>query len=140
MRRAGVGVERDPSGVWTIAPDHLERVAAHETAMLRDRPVAVEALSAQPHERLVDADVRLVIDAKGERVWLDRVLLTHLGQSGFAMILALAKRGGDLVPSRDVEKAMSPKRPSEGAAKAAAKKIPAWVRALRSRWEARARR
>ena len=66
MRRAGAGVARDPTGVWTIAPDHLERVAAHETAMLRDRPVAVETLSALPLDRLVDADAA---------TWLDRELI-----------------------------------------------------------------
>lgn len=63
LRRAGAGVTRDPSGVWTIAPDHLERVAAHETVMLRDRPVAVETLSTLPLDKLVDADAA---------TWLDR--------------------------------------------------------------------
>lgn len=63
LRRAGAGVTRDPSGIWTIAPDHLERVAAHETAMLRDRPVDVETLSTMPLDRLVDADAA---------TWLDR--------------------------------------------------------------------
>lgn len=29
MRRAGGGVERAANGSWTIAPDHLERVAAY---------------------------------------------------------------------------------------------------------------
>ena len=66
MRRSGAGVARDPSGIWTIAPDHLERVAAHETVMLRDRPVAVETLSALPLEKLVDADAA---------TWLDRELI-----------------------------------------------------------------
>lgn len=63
LRRAGAGVTRDPSGIWTIAPDHLERVAAYETVMLRDRPVAVETLSALPLDKLVDADAA---------TWLDR--------------------------------------------------------------------
>jgi len=63
LRRSGAGVAREPSGVWTIAPDHLERVAAHETKMLRDRPVAVETLSALPLDQLVDADAA---------TWLDR--------------------------------------------------------------------
>ena len=120
-----------------VARDHVEiEIDVHEqlgakSVAPRLAEIATElgVLDEIDPWRLVDADVRLVIDAKSERVWLDRVLLTHLGQSGFAMILALAKRGGDLVPSRDVEKAMSPKRPSEGAAKAAAKKIPGWVRA-----------
>lgn len=63
LRRARVGVERDPSGVWTIAPDHLDRVAAHEAAMLRDRPVTVEILSASSLDKLVDAEAA---------TWLDR--------------------------------------------------------------------
>ena len=63
LRRASVGVARDPAGTWTIAPDHLDRVAAHEKAMLRDRPVAIELLSVLPLEKLVDADAA---------TWLDR--------------------------------------------------------------------
>ena len=78
MRRSGAGVARDPSGIWTIASDHLERVAAHETVMLRDRPVAVETLSALPLEKLVDA---------GAATWLDRELIvgapTPLRDAGF---------------------------------------------------------
>ncbi len=63
LKRAGVGVARDPTGVWSVASDHLPRVAVHETAQLRDRPVAVELLSAQPLETLVDVDAA---------TWLDR--------------------------------------------------------------------
>jgi type IV secretory pathway VirD2 relaxase len=63
LRRARAGVERDPSGAWTIAPDHLDRVAAHEVAMLRDRPVGVEILSSAPLGKLVDAEAA---------TWLDR--------------------------------------------------------------------
>ncbi|OYY90818.1 MAG: conjugal transfer protein TraI [Sphingomonas sp. 28-66-16] len=63
LRRAGVGVVRDPTGVWAIAPDHLDRVAAHEQAQLRDRPVSVDLLSAQPLDRLVGAEAA---------TWLDR--------------------------------------------------------------------
>lgn len=63
LKRAGVGVARDPAGVWSVASDHLARVAAHETAQLRDRPVAVELLSARPLETLVDLDAA---------TWLDR--------------------------------------------------------------------
>lgn len=63
LKRAGVGVARDPTGVWSVASDHLARVAVHETAQLRDRPVAVELLSARPLETLVDLDAA---------IWLDR--------------------------------------------------------------------
>jgi type IV secretory pathway VirD2 relaxase len=63
LRRARVGVERDPTGVWTIAPDHLERVAGHERATLRDRPVVVEILSTVPLGKLADVEAA---------TWLDR--------------------------------------------------------------------
>lgn len=66
MRRAGGGVERDVTGVWTIAHDHLEQVKAFESSKLRDRPVAVETLSALPLEKLVGADAA---------TWLDRELV-----------------------------------------------------------------
>ncbi len=48
MRRAGSGVERAADGSWTIAPDHLERVAAYEAKSSKDRPVIVKTLSSLP--------------------------------------------------------------------------------------------
>ena len=66
LRRGGVGVERDASARWTIAPDHLDRVLAYEQARLRERPVGVTLLSAQRLEQLVSAD---------GATWLDRELL-----------------------------------------------------------------
>ncbi|KEQ53278.1 relaxase/mobilization nuclease RlxS [Sphingobium chlorophenolicum] len=66
MRRTAGIVEREPSGRWIIAPDHLERVAAYEAARLRDRPVAITTLSAQPLDRLVEADAA---------TWIDRELM-----------------------------------------------------------------
>jgi type IV secretory pathway VirD2 relaxase len=67
MRRTGGIVEREPSGRWIIAPDHLERVTACEAARLRGRPVAITTLSGQPIERLVDADAA---------TWIDRELVS----------------------------------------------------------------
>ena len=67
MRRISGIVEREASGRWIIAPDHLTRVAAHETARLRDRPVAITMLSTQPLDRLVDADAA---------TWIDRELVS----------------------------------------------------------------
>ncbi|MDR6846952.1 relaxase/mobilization nuclease RlxS [Sphingomonas sp. BE137] len=67
MRRISAIVEREPSGRWIIAPDHLTRVAAHEAARLQDRPVAITMLSAQPLDRLVDADAA---------TWIDRELVS----------------------------------------------------------------
>lgn len=70
MRRVSAVVEREPSGHWIIAADHLDRVAAHETAKLRDRPVAITTLSAQPLDKLVDADAA---------TWIDRELVSGAG-------------------------------------------------------------
>ncbi|MEV5023075.1 relaxase/mobilization nuclease and DUF3363 domain-containing protein [Sphingobium sp. LMA1-1-1.1] len=67
MRRTAGIVEREPSGRWIIAPDHLERVAAYEAARLRDRPVVITTLSAQPLDRLVEADAA---------TWIDRELVS----------------------------------------------------------------
>ena len=48
MRRVGSGVERAADGSWTIAPDHLERVAAYEAKLTKERPVIVKTLSSIP--------------------------------------------------------------------------------------------
>jgi type IV secretory pathway VirD2 relaxase len=48
MRRAGNGVDRAADGSWTIAPDHLERVAAYEAKLSKERPVIVKTLSSLP--------------------------------------------------------------------------------------------
>jgi type IV secretory pathway VirD2 relaxase len=62
MRRAGAA-ERLPDGSWAIADDHVERAAAYEARQLRDRPVAIEMLSAVPLDRLPAAEAA---------TWLDR--------------------------------------------------------------------
>ena len=67
MRRISGIVEREPSGRWVIAPDHLDRVAAHEESRLRDRPVAITMLSAQPLDKLIDTDAA---------TWIDRELVS----------------------------------------------------------------
>ncbi|MGN8001163.1 relaxase/mobilization nuclease RlxS [Sphingomonas sp. 22176] len=67
MRRVSGIVEREPSGRWIIAPDHLDRVAAYEAVRLRDRPVAITILSVQPLDRLVDAEAA---------TWIDRELVS----------------------------------------------------------------
>ncbi|MES2450711.1 MAG: relaxase/mobilization nuclease RlxS [Pseudomonadota bacterium] len=67
MRRISGMVEREPSGRWIVAPDHLDRVTAHETAKLRDRPVAITMLSPQPLDRLIDAEAA---------TWIDRELVS----------------------------------------------------------------
>jgi type IV secretory pathway VirD2 relaxase len=67
MRRLSGIVEREPSGRWIIAPDHLERVAAYEAERLQDRPVAITMLSAQSLDRLVDTEAA---------TWIDRELVS----------------------------------------------------------------
>jgi type IV secretory pathway VirD2 relaxase len=78
MRRGGGGVIREPSGAWTITPDHLDRVQSWQTDRLRDRPVGVVILSALPLDRLHDADAA---------TWLDReavaVAPVPLREAGF---------------------------------------------------------
>jgi len=66
MRRITRNVEREPDGTWIIAPDHLDRAAAHEAARAKACPVSVEMLSSHPLENLVDADAA---------TWLDKELI-----------------------------------------------------------------
>ena len=63
--RRPLGLERDAAGVWRVGADHLERVARHEARAGRDRPVAVEVLSAVPPAAL---------PAHDGATWLDAVL------------------------------------------------------------------
>jgi type IV secretory pathway VirD2 relaxase len=69
MRRLTSKIEREPDGTWVIAPDHLTRAAAYEAARLKDRPVAIDTLSAQPLDKLVGAEAA---------TWLDRELVAAL--------------------------------------------------------------
>ena len=87
MRRRSGAVERLSDGSWTIAPDHLDRAAAHEAARARESPVRVETLSAEPLERLAGADAA---------TWLDRELVTSspapLREAGFGQAVREAQR------------------------------------------------
>ena len=67
MRRTAGIVERESSGRWIIADDHLGRVAKYENDRLRDRPVTITMLSARPLDRLVDAEAA---------TWIDRDLVS----------------------------------------------------------------
>lgn len=58
--------EREPDGTWVIPPNHLDKVKTFEARQLRDRPVSVETLSAEPLDKLVDADAA---------TWLDKELV-----------------------------------------------------------------
>jgi type IV secretory pathway VirD2 relaxase len=68
LRRAGMGVEREPDGTWMIAPDHLERATAYERTQARLAPVTIETLSTLPLERQVGSD---------GATWLDRELVSE---------------------------------------------------------------
>ena len=65
IRRATGSVEREPSGTWIIAPDHLARVEAYERQRSRQAPVVVEPLTSRPLDQLVRHD---------GVTWLDRTL------------------------------------------------------------------
>jgi len=65
IRRATGGVERDITGEWRIAPDHIDRAARYEAQRAAERPVTIETLSPLPLQQQV------AIDAP---TWLDRQL------------------------------------------------------------------
>jgi type IV secretory pathway VirD2 relaxase len=65
LRRGGAGVERLADESWVIAPDHIERVQAHEQRRADRQPVVVDTLASQPLERLARHD---------GVTWLDREL------------------------------------------------------------------
>jgi type IV secretory pathway VirD2 relaxase len=87
MRRAMRSVERDPSGTWEIAPDHLDRVAKYEARLMRDQPVSVAILSALSLDQQVGADAA---------VWLDRDQVSSssapIRDTGFGDEVAQAQR------------------------------------------------
>lgn len=67
MRRVGGAEMRNSDGSWSIAPDHLDRVAAFERTRAGERPVTVTRLSPQPLGQLIAADAA---------TWLDRELVS----------------------------------------------------------------
>jgi type IV secretory pathway VirD2 relaxase len=87
MRRLSSSVTREPSGQWIIAEDHLDRAAAHEARLLRDRPVAVDILSSRPLAALIEADAA---------TWLDRELV-----AGAPVVLRDAGFGADVRAALD---------------------------------------
>lgn len=86
MRRATAGVEREASGSWIIAPDHLDRVAAFEDARVRDQPVKVLVLAQKPLDQIVGIDAA---------TWIDRDLAAEqpivTRDAGFGRELAQAR-------------------------------------------------
>ena len=66
LRRAGVAVERQPDGTWTIPPNHVSNVERYTRAQAQFRPVRIETLSSLP--------IELQVEAEGA-TWLDRELV-----------------------------------------------------------------
>ncbi|MDR5729999.1 MAG: relaxase/mobilization nuclease RlxS [Terriglobia bacterium] len=66
MRRLGDLVDREPDGIWIIAPDHLARAAEFERAQSRLTPVMLETLSVLSLDKQVGSD---------GATWLDRQLV-----------------------------------------------------------------
>src|SRR3546814_16787101 len=100
MRRLTRNVVREPDGSWIIAPDHLDRAAAHEAARTKDRPVIVDSLSPLPLEKLVDADAA---------TWLDRELLTSSPEP-----LPAEGVGNDVPEAQDLRRPRARERGGEG--------------------------
>ncbi len=81
-----------------------------------------------PAHQLVPEGVRLVIETRRERAVLDGVPLTALAESGYRLLRALAGRGeGELVPVRELDRAISGARGSDGTTRKAAWKLKAWI-------------
>ena len=87
IRRRTGGAMREADGSWRIAPDHLERAAAYETELLRERPVVVSLLSVRPLEELARADAATLLDAR-----LSEPQALPLREAGFGAELAAAER------------------------------------------------
>ena len=89
MRRAGIGVEREPDGDWKISSDHLARALRYEQMLARKAPVEVKVLSTLKLERQPHAE---------GATWLDHELVAGdpapLRESGFGQETrkALAQR------------------------------------------------
>jgi hypothetical protein len=68
------------------------------------------------------------VDTRNERVLLDGVHLARLSDSAYRLILALAQRGGgEPVPSKVTDKAISGARQTEGATRHVVWRIREWV-------------
>ncbi len=68
IRRATGRLDREPSGVWNIAPDHFDTVMAYEHGKQHLEPFRIEVLSAKPIEQLVGVHAE---------TWLDRELVAE---------------------------------------------------------------
>ncbi len=71
IRRTTGAVERERDGIWSIAPDHLERVRDYEQRLAQAHPVTIDTLSTVPIERQIGAE---------GATWLDRQLTREVDQ------------------------------------------------------------
>lgn len=134
---ARVRVLRDPRrDAGTIAADLTERFARDRVVALvpRGRSAGlgvpelafdglappgdlVPALASALHiDAAVDpflvapSTARLVLDARGQRVWLYGVLLARLSDLHVKLLLALARSGGEPVSGKDLDARIAPRR------------------------------
>jgi hypothetical protein len=99
------------------------------------RPKLAEAVAALgiedevPVELLVPDGVRLVVDTRRERVILDGVPLLNIGESAYRLLRTLAARGegSDIVTTREIDRAISAARGTDGATRTAVWKLKAWI-------------
>lgn len=68
--RRPLGLVRSPDGGWTIGPDHLTRVLAHEATRSADRPVTMTLRAPVALEKMVQAQAA---------TWLDHMLVGEEG-------------------------------------------------------------
>jgi len=68
--RRPLGLVRSPDGGWTIGPDHLTRVLAHEATRSADRPVTMTLRAPVALEKMVQARAA---------TWLDHMLVGEEG-------------------------------------------------------------
>jgi type IV secretory pathway VirD2 relaxase len=90
MRRAGVGVERDADGRWSVPADYLDRVARWNTRQLGQAPVVVETVSRQPMDRLTNADAATWLDH--DLAAIDRLAIRDAGFGGEVRAALEARR------------------------------------------------
>lgn len=80
MRRAGIGVERDTDGSWSVPIDYLDRVERLHARQLGQAPLAVETVSRKPMDRLANADAATWLDR--ELAATDRLAIRDAGFGG----------------------------------------------------------
>ncbi len=64
LRRSGNIVERSAGSIWTIGPDHLDRVATFEKQRTFAAPVYIEKLSTSPLSHQIEAEGATLLDAE----------------------------------------------------------------------------